>query len=58
MAETVLSPRLCKSVGLNADAVARLWNGFQSGQKGLYWSRIWAIYMLLRWCQRHNITLN
>lgn len=57
MADTLLSPDLCRSVGLNPQTVARLWQAFQSGQRGLYWSRIWAIYMLLRWCDRHGIKL-
>ncbi len=42
-------------VGLNGNAVARLWDGFQSGQGGLYWSRVWAIYVLIRWCHRHGV---
>ena len=42
-------------VGLNGQAVARLWQGFQSGQPGLYWSRVWAIYVLMRWCHRHGV---
>ena len=57
MADTLLSPDLCRSVGLNPDTVANLWQAFQSGQRGLYWSRIWAIYMLLRWCNRHGVKL-
>lgn len=57
MADTLLAPELCRSVGLNPETVGRLWKAFQSGQRGLYWSRIWAIYMLLRWCSRHNVKL-
>jgi asparagine synthase (glutamine-hydrolysing) len=57
MAETLLDPELCRGVGLNVDAVGRLWRGFQAGQKGLYWSRIWAIYMLMRWCKRNGVKL-
>ena len=22
---------------------------------GLYWSRVWAVYVLVRWCQRHGV---
>jgi asparagine synthase (glutamine-hydrolysing) len=57
IAETVLDPALCRAVGLNPGPVADLWNAFQSGQSGLYWSRIWAIYMLLRWSRRHGVKL-
>nr|PZN20829.1 MAG: hypothetical protein DIU78_18570 [Pseudomonadota bacterium] len=47
-----------KSVGLNAQALARLWEGFRAGAKGLYWSRIWAPFVLLDWCRRHGVALN
>ena len=57
MADTLLAPDLCRSVGLNPETVGRLWQAFQSGQRGLYWSRVWAIYMLLRWCNRHGVKL-
>jgi len=57
MAQTLLDPAACRSVGLNPDAVARLWQGFQAGQRGLYWSRVWAIYMLMRWCAHNGVTV-
>jgi asparagine synthase (glutamine-hydrolysing) len=57
MADTLLSPDLCRSVGLNPDTVSNLWQAFQSNQRGLYWSRIWTIFMLLRWCNRHGVKL-
>ena len=46
---------LVSRVGLNGAAIARLWQAFQDGAPGLYWSRIWAIYVLLRWCQQHGV---
>src|SRR6185437_10084937 len=48
---------LARKVGLNGQAVSRLWQTFQSGAPGLYWSRVWAIYTLLRWCDRHQVWL-
>ena len=45
-----------KSVGLNPNAVARLWAAFKTGARGIYWSRIWAIFVLLRWCRAHGVT--
>ena len=27
------------------------------GRPGLYWSRIWALYVLLSWCQTHDVAL-
>jgi asparagine synthase (glutamine-hydrolysing) len=43
------------AVGLNPGAVQRLWQAFLDGAPGLYWSRVWAIYVLVRWCQRHGV---
>ena len=48
-------PRAAAAVGLNGEAVARLWQGFQAGQPGLYWSRVWSVYVLIRWCQLHGV---
>jgi len=48
---------LTSAVGLSSDALQRLWSAFLAGQKGIYWSRIWAPYVLLRWCRRHDVTL-
>ena len=41
--------------GLNPTAVARLWQAFLHRAPGLYWSRVWALYVLVRWCQRHGV---
>ena len=49
--------RAAAAVGLNGATVARLWKGFQDGQSGLYWSRVWAIYILLSWCKTHDVFL-
>lgn len=48
-------PLLAAKAGLCGEAVARLWQAFQDGAPGLYWSRVWALYVLLRWCDRHGV---
>jgi asparagine synthase (glutamine-hydrolysing) len=48
---------LCESTGLAPEAVARLWRAFQAGAPGLYWSRIWALFVLLHWCRTHSVRL-
>jgi asparagine synthase (glutamine-hydrolysing) len=55
MNDTMRDPRAAAAVGLNGQTVVRLWEGFQSGQGGLYWSRVWALYVLMRWCRRHGV---
>jgi asparagine synthase (glutamine-hydrolysing) len=56
--QTMLCNReLCKRVGLNPTPVAKLWQAFDEGAPGLYWSRIWAIFVLLWWCQAYDMRL-
>jgi len=55
MNQLMRDERAAAAVGLNGQAVARLWNGFRSNATGLYWSRVWALYVLMRWCHRHGV---
>lgn len=57
MDATLRDAALVRSIGLNPEVVAGLWSAFQSGAPGLYWSRVWAIYALIRWCQRHDVRI-
>lgn len=43
--------------GLNPDAVRTLWASYLSGRKGFYWSRPWSLYVLLAWCERHDVVM-
>ena len=58
VATTLENRELCASVGLNPDTVRDLWLGYQGGVPGLYWSRIWAIFVLLWWCESHGVSLH
>ena len=55
MNELMLDASACRAAGLQPDAVARLWHAFQQGSPGIYWTRVWAIYVLIRWCQQHGV---
>lgn len=48
---------LCESVGLHSGAAKRLWSAYKDGCAGLYWSRVWSIFVLLHWAVRNNISL-
>jgi len=48
---------LILSIGLNPEAVTRLWRAYKRGAPGIYWSRIWSLFVLLTWCQAHRVTL-
>ena len=53
---TLRDPEAVRAAGLEAGAVERLWQAFLDGAPGLYWSRVWAIYVLVRWCSHHGVS--
>ena len=55
MNEVMRDSGAVRAVGLDPEAVQRLWVAFLEGAPGIYWSRVWAIYVLIRWCQRHGV---
>jgi len=55
--DTLYDAELCNSIGLNPDAVARVWQAFEQHAPGLYWSRVWVLYVLLHWCREHKMVL-
>ena len=46
-----------RAAGLDPQAVGRLWRAFLGRSRGFYWSRVWAVYVLVRWCNRHRVTI-
>ncbi len=50
-------PAAIKPTGLNPEAVGRVWQAFLDGVPGLYWSRLWAIYVFIRWCHKYQVFL-
>ena len=57
--EAVLTdPQLCRGAGMRAGTVRTLWRSFVEGRAGLYWSRVWAVYVLLAWCQTHGVSVD
>jgi asparagine synthase (glutamine-hydrolysing) len=43
------------AIGLKPKAVATLWDDYRRGVPGIYWTRVWAIYVITRWCQRYGL---
>jgi asparagine synthase (glutamine-hydrolysing) len=54
---TMRDPAAIRPTGLDPESVERLWQAFLDGAPGMYWSRIWAIYVFVRWCHRHQVYL-
>ena len=57
MKEMLLDEKRVAAVGLNPGPVRRLWESFNAGGQGLYWSRMWGVYALVDWCHRHGVLL-
>jgi len=57
MSAALGDPGFCEAAGLDARAVRRLWTAFLARAPGLYWSRIWAVYVLGWWCRTHRVSV-
>ena len=55
MDQTLRDPQAIAPVGLDPAAVERLWRAFLDGAPGTYWSRVWSVYVLIRWCHRNRV---
>jgi asparagine synthase (glutamine-hydrolysing) len=53
--DTLRDPQAVAPAGLDPVAVERLWRAFLDGAPGLYWSRVWSVYVFIRWCHRNGI---
>jgi asparagine synthase (glutamine-hydrolysing) len=57
MAALFADPELAGRAGLRGESVQTLWRSFVDGRPGLYWTRVWALYVLLWWCRTHDVSL-
>ena len=57
VAATLNDTDMCRDFGLEPRVVAQLWSAFQAGSPGVYWSRVWALFVLLRWCRQYRLSL-
>jgi asparagine synthase (glutamine-hydrolysing) len=53
--QTLRDPLAIAPAGLDPTAVERLWRAFLDGAPGMYWSRVWSVYILVRWCHRNRV---
>jgi asparagine synthase (glutamine-hydrolysing) len=55
MDQALRDPLAVAPTGLDPKAVEQLWRAFLDGAPGIYWSRIWSVYVYVRWCHRHRV---
>ncbi|MCC7124302.1 MAG: asparagine synthase (glutamine-hydrolyzing) [Acidobacteria bacterium] len=47
---------LAARIGLNGETVKTLWRSFTAGRAGIHWTRVWALYVLMKWCEEQQIS--
>jgi asparagine synthase (glutamine-hydrolysing) len=55
MDQTLRDPQAIAPAGLDPAAVERLWRAFLDGAAGMYWSRVWSVYVFIHWCHRNRV---
>jgi asparagine synthase (glutamine-hydrolysing) len=55
MDQTLRDPQAIAPAGLEPVAVERLWRAFLEEAPGIYWSRVWSVYVFIRWCHRNHV---
>jgi asparagine synthase (glutamine-hydrolysing) len=55
MEPTLRDPQAIAPTGLDPAAVERLWRAFLDKAPGMYWSRVWSVYVFIRWCHRNRV---
>ncbi len=55
MDKTLRDPQAIAPAGLDPEAVERLWRAFLEGAPGMYWSRVWSVYVFVQWCHRNRV---
>lgn len=53
--QVLRDPEAIAPVGLEPATVERLWQAFLDRAPGIYWSRVWSVYIFVRWCHRNRI---
>jgi asparagine synthase (glutamine-hydrolysing) len=45
-----------EAIGINQCAAHRLWQAFGRGAPGIYWSRVWSLFVLAKWCEMNRVS--
>ena len=53
--ETFASSQLASGGVLNAAAVQSLWHRYEKTPSQIGWSRIWSLFVLVRWCEMMGV---
>ncbi len=54
---TLTNVVLAHRIGLDGEAVTRVWRAHRDGAPGIPWTRVWALFVLMHWSETHGLTL-
>jgi len=54
---TLTDDERCRASGLDPTTTARLWTAFKRADSGVYWSRIWSLFVYLKICEREGLEI-
>ena len=57
VARTLSAGDVSEGIGLDASFCRDIWQRFERGQSGITWSRVWGLFCLLTWCEKHRVRL-
>ena len=55
MEGTLCLSKTTERLGLSGASASGMWHGFLNGS--LRWSKPWSLFVLLRWCERHGVSV-
>jgi asparagine synthase (glutamine-hydrolysing) len=56
--DQLLDAQASRALGLDRAELSRIWNLFLARPGSYYWTRIWALFVLLRWSRLNNVTVS
>jgi asparagine synthase (glutamine-hydrolysing) len=57
VARTLSAGDVSEGIGLDASFYRDIWQRFERGQSGITWSRVWGLFCLFTWCEKHRVRL-
>jgi asparagine synthase (glutamine-hydrolysing) len=55
LASVLANERRVQAIGLNAEMVEKVWRQFLQSPRAVGWTRPWAIYVLVKWCDVNDV---
>lgn len=48
-------PARLETIGIRPELTREIWRNYREGQRSEGWARVWALYSLARWADRHSV---